>query len=107
MASRGKRRGCTSPCCRSMAVQAPADDCSGTTGAQVQEQGQALPAPARLRERGVIWHPWLAERFNDEPGVLQRKKIVLQRLVAAVEGHRQSVAFDPVAIAEGSQIASA
>src|SRR3979411_199358 len=73
-------------------------------GAQVQEEGYALPAAANSRNNGVFRNARLAKRLDQEPGLLQRHEIGLQRAMLAIERHRQAVALDRISVLESMKI---
>lgn len=70
----------------------------------MQEVGYALAAAASARYDGVFRKARLTKRLDQEPGFLQRYEIGLQRLVPAIERHRQAVALDRVGVMESMEI---
>src|SRR5882757_3299322 len=73
-------------------------------GAQMQEEGYALPAAASSRNNGVFRKARLTKCLDQEPGFLQRYEIGLQRTMLAIERHRQAVALDRIGVMESMKI---
>src|SRR5436190_2959033 len=65
---------------------------------EVEEQRHPVPLVAGIRLAD------LPQRFDREPGVLQRTRVRLDRPVLALEAHRQPVALDVVGVAAFGEV---
>ena len=70
----------------------------------MQEVGYALPAAASTGNNGVFRKGRLANRLDQEPGLLQRYEIGFQRAMLAIERHRQAIVLDRISVTESMKI---